>query len=111
MAEEEVRLVEYVLLVVNFSFYDGYVFLLGWALDACVIIKMSMIKGGLMNKRTARTVSKRQDKAAELMELYKSLGFNADLMQGVQIPGAQENLAPVSFLPHVDYTISSVVGA
>lgn len=61
-------------------------------------------------KKIKASASKK-DKSEELMKLYISLGFNSDQMNGVQAQASQESLAPVSFLPHVDYTISSRIGA
>lgn len=53
----------------------------------------------------------RSSKADRLVEIYREIGFtpvNSD--KGAVAVGNDSWLAPVSFLPHVDYTISSVIG-
>lgn len=52
----------------------------------------------------------RSPKADELMETYRELGFVPLETANVASATGGDWLAPVSFLPHVDYTISSVVG-
>lgn len=58
--------------------------------------------------RTPRDVS--SSKAAELEELYRDIGFEPSKASSETAASRNNWLAPVSFLPHVDYTISSVVG-
>lgn len=62
-----------------------------------------------IKKAVAR--DKSSSKADTLMETYRELGFApADPVNGTTVPGKGTWLAPVSFLPHIDYTVSSVVG-
>lgn len=61
----------------------------------------------------AKKVSKivRSSKADRLVETYRELGFTpTDSRNGAVATGSDSWLAPVSFLPHIDYTVSSVVG-
>lgn len=61
------------------------------------------------NKHESKIV--RSSKADEIVKTYHELGFSpADHSQGASPAGNGAWLAPVSFLPHIDYTISSVVG-
>lgn len=53
----------------------------------------------------------RSSKADKLVETYHELGFShAEQVNGASVSNTNTWLAPVSFLPHVDYTISSVIG-
>ena len=63
-----------------------------------------------IKKAVAR--DKSSSKADTLMETYRELGFApADPVNGTSAGRSNGAwLAPVSFLPHIDYTISSVVG-
>lgn len=57
------------------------------------------------------TKEKKSSKADMLMETYRELGFApSDTVNGTSATSNSAWLAPVSFLPHIDYTISSVVG-
>jgi hypothetical protein len=65
-------------------------------------------------KKSKKPVTKEKgsSKADMLMETYRELGFApTDPVNGTSAGGSNGAwLAPVSFLPHIDYTISSVVG-
>ena len=52
----------------------------------------------------------RSAKADELMETYRELSFVPSEKANMASAAGGDWFAPVSFLPHVDYTISSVVG-
>ena len=60
------------------------------------------------NKTTSASV--RPSKADELMETYRNLGFSPEEPVNGAAAAGNTRFEPVSFLPHVDYTISSVVG-
>ncbi len=60
------------------------------------------------NNKSSKTI--RSSKSGELMETYRELGFVPSETANVTSVSGGDRLAPVSFLPHVDYTISSVVG-
>ena len=50
-------------------------------------------------------------KSQELVEKYISLGFSHDDAQDAELrAGSTAPFAPISFLPHIDYTVSSVIG-
>ena len=50
-------------------------------------------------------------KANELVEKYISLGFAHDDDTDTELKaGSGAPFAPISFLPHIDYTVSSVIG-
>ena len=50
-------------------------------------------------------------KSQELVEKYISLGFsNEDAPDSGLRAGSGAPFAPISFLPHIDYTVSSVIG-
>ena len=61
-------------------------------------------------KANKRSVIVRSSKANELMTTYHNLGFVPSGKRNEATASDNNWLAPVSFLPHVDYTISSVVG-
>ena len=65
-----------------------------------------------MNKKRKARVPRdaRSSRAAELKELYRDLGFEPSQASSGAATSANKWFTPVSFLPHVDYTISSVVG-
>ena len=69
-----------------------------------------------MRKASAKKLSRRSTvstAADKLVETYKMLGFSPSETHVEQtLARGEYSLAPVSFLPHIDYTISSVeVGA
>lgn len=50
-------------------------------------------------------------KSQELVEKYISLGFSHGDSQDAELrAGSTAPFAPISFLPHIDYTVSSVIG-
>lgn len=50
-------------------------------------------------------------KSDELIERYNSLGFTHDEAHDSELKaGSTAPFAPISFLPHIDYTVSSVIG-
>ena len=60
-------------------------------------------------KKSSRIV--RSSKADEIVKTYHELGFvPSDNSQGVSVAGSAPSFAPISFLPHIEYTVSSVVG-
>ena len=65
-----------------------------------------------MRKKTVtKKPSPKIGKANELIEKYISLGFSYDEVPDSGLrAGSGAPFAPISFLPHIDYTISSVVG-
>ena len=65
-----------------------------------------------MKKTTARKKPlPKVGKANELVEKYISLGFSNDDAQDAELrAGSTAPFAPISFLPHIDYTVSSVIG-
>lgn len=65
-----------------------------------------------MRKTTARKKPlPKVGKASELVEKYISLGFSHDDSQDAELrAGSTAPFAPISFLPHIDYTVSSVIG-
>ena len=58
--------------------------------------------------RTSQTVH--SSRAVELEELYRDLGFEPSKASIGSAASGNKWFTPVSFLPHVDYTISSVIG-
>ena len=65
-----------------------------------------------MRKKTVtKKASPKIGKADELVEKYISLGFShEDAPDSGLRAGSSAPFAPISFLPHIDYTVSSVVG-
>lgn len=66
-----------------------------------------------ISKKSFRKGSRivRSSKADKLVETYHELGFShVGQVNGTSASNNSSWLAPVSFLPHVDYTVSSVVG-
>ena len=53
----------------------------------------------------------KKGKSAELIEKYISLGFSHDDAQDAELKaGSGAPFAPISFLPQIDYTVSSIIG-
>lgn len=64
-----------------------------------------------MNKKNKVSKVVRSSKADRLIETYRELGFTPIASPNDAVASGNDSwLAPVSFLPHIDYTVSSVVG-
>lgn len=65
----------------------------------------------MKKKNITRSNLQKADKANELVEKYISLGFShEDAPDSGLRAGSGAPFAPISFLPHIDYTVSSVIG-
>lgn len=65
----------------------------------------------MKKKNITRDTLQKNSKANELVEKYISLGFSHEGTPDSGLKaGSGAPFAPISFLPHIDYTVSSVIG-